>query len=141
MSARYVHTCIRVRDIDRSIEFYGRLGFERRGGLNFESAYNVYLGLPGDGDVLELTVNVGREEPYDLGEGYNHMALVTEELDGLLADLAQAGIEPETAPYAPGGRSEYRICFVTDPDGYRIELIDGAFPTPQDPPHPSRAAA
>ena len=137
MSATFVHTCIRVRDIGASTTFYGLLGFEHRGRLNFESAYNVYLGLPGDGDVLELTVNVGREEPYDLGEGYNHMALIVEDLDGLLARLAAAGIAPEKPPYAPGGREEYRICFVADPDGYRIELIDGAFPTPQDPPHPA----
>ncbi len=139
MSARFVHTCIRVRDIDRSTEFYGRLGFEHRGQLNFDSAYNVYLGLPGDGDVLELTVNAGRAEPYALGEGYNHMALVVDDLDALLADLKPDGIEPEKPPYAPGGRSEYRICFVTDPDGYRIELIDGSFPTPQDPRHPSQS--
>jgi lactoylglutathione lyase len=141
MGARYVHTCVRVKDIDASTAFYERLGFELRGNLNFESAYNVYLGLPDDGDSLELTVNVGREEPYDLGDGYNHTALVVDDLDGLLAELSKAGIEPEKAPYAPGGRSEYRICFVADPDGYRIELIDKAFPTPQDPPHPSRTAA
>ncbi|MBV9819522.1 MAG: VOC family protein [Solirubrobacterales bacterium] len=137
MSATYVHTCIRVRDIDRSVDFYGKLGFEHRGRLNFDSAYNVYLGLPGGGDVLELTVNVDRDEPYDLGEGYNHMALVVDDLDALLSSLAQDGIEPEKPPYPPGGREEYRICFVADPDGYRIELIDHAFPTPQDPPHPS----
>jgi lactoylglutathione lyase len=139
MSARFVHTCIRVRDIDRSADFYGWLGFERRGQLNFESAYNVYLGLPGDGDVLELTVNVGRTERYDLGEGYNHMAIVVDDLDALLAEVEPHGITPEKPPYAPGGREEYRICFVTDPDGYRIELIEGAFPTPQDPPHPSQS--
>ena len=140
MSARYVHTCIRVGDIDSSTEFYRRLGFEPRGRLNFASAYNVYMGLPGGGDVLELTVNVGRDQPYDLGEGYNHMALVVDDLDGLLAELAGAGIQPEKPPYGVGGtdtREEYRICFVADPDGYRIELIDGDFPTPQDPPHPS----
>lgn len=130
--------CIRVADVDRSVAFYERLGFERRGQLNFDSAYNVYLGLPGGGDVLELTVNVGREEPYDLGEGYNHMALTVPDLDALLAELAEAGIEPEKAPYAPGGRTEVgRICFLADPDGYRIELIDGEFPTPRDGPHPS----
>jgi lactoylglutathione lyase len=137
MSAKYVHTCLRVREINRSLRFYSHLGFEHRGRLNFESAYNVYLGLPGEGDVLELTVNVGRDEPYDLGEGYNHMALVVDDLDRLLGRLAENGIEPEKPPYAPGGREEYRICFVTDPDGYRVELIDHAFPTPQDPPHPS----
>jgi lactoylglutathione lyase len=129
-----------VLDIDRSVAFYRLLGFEHRGQLNFESAYNVYLGLPGDGDVLELTVNVGREQPYDLGDGYNHVALAVDDLDQLLATLAAAGVEPEKPPYGVGGtdsRGEYRICFVTDPDGYRIELIDHDFPTPQDPPHPS----
>ena len=134
MSKRYVHTCVRVLDPDKSVAFYEALGYERRGKLRFETAYNVYMGLPGDGDTLELTVNVGREEPYDLGEGYNHMALTVDDLDALLAELAKDGIEPEKAPYAPGGRTEVgRICFVADPDGYRIELIDGgAFPTPQD---------
>jgi lactoylglutathione lyase len=60
MTARYIHTCIRVQDVERSLRFYSHLGFEHRGRLNFGSAYNVYLGLPGGGDVLELTVNVGR---------------------------------------------------------------------------------
>ncbi len=132
---QFVHTCVRVRDIDASLSFYESLGFERRGRLNFETAYNVYMGLPGDGDTLELTVNRGREEPYELGDGYNHMALTVEDLDALLAKLAETGVHPEKPPYAPGGREEVgRICFVADPDGYRIELIDGgAFPTPQDP--------
>jgi len=138
MATTFVHTCVRVRDVDASLRFYGLLGYEPRGRLNFDSAYNVYLGLPGGPDTLELTVNVGREEPYDLGDGYNHIALTVDDLDGLLARLAAEGIEPEQPPYAPGGREEVgRICFVRDPDGYRVELIDGAFPTPQDPPHPS----
>ncbi len=141
MSARHIHTCIRVRDSDVSTAFYGHLGFEPRGQLNFESAYNVYLGLPGDGDVLELTVNVGRETPYDLGDGYNHIALAVDDLDALLERLAAVGICPERPPFAPGGREEFRICFVTDPDGYRIELIDGEFATPQDPPHQSMRSA
>jgi lactoylglutathione lyase len=129
----FVHTNVRVRDIDASLRFYEALGFERRGRLQFEGAYNVYLGLPGDGDTLELTVNEGREEPYDLGSGYGHVALSVADLDGLLERLAERGIAPEKPPYHPGGRTEYRICFVADPDGYRIELIDGDFVTPQDP--------
>jgi lactoylglutathione lyase len=135
MAARaLIHTCMRVRDIDASLRFYEALGFERRGKLDFGSAYNVYLGLPGDGDRLELTVNVGQDAPYDLGNGYGHVALTVDDLDGLLARLAEQGTEPEKPPYAPGGREEYRICFVADPDGYRVELIDGgSFPTPQDP--------
>jgi len=134
MATRFVHTCVRVLDPDKSVAFYEALGFERRGKLQFQSAYNIYLGLPGDGDTLELTVNHDREEPYDLGEGYNHLAITVDDLDALLADLATKGIEPEKAPYAPGGREDVgRICFVADPDGYRIELIDGGeFPTPQD---------
>ncbi len=55
--------------------------------------------------MLELTVNVGRDEPYDLGEGYNHMALVVDDLDALLAGLAEHGVEPEKPPYAPGGET------------------------------------
>ena len=129
----HVHTNMRVRDIDASLRFYEALGYERRGRLQFEGAYNVYLGLPGDTDTLELTVNEGRDQPYDLGEGYGHVALAVDDLDGLLASLAPQGIEPEKPPYHPGGREEFRICFVADPDGYRLELIDGEFGTPQDP--------
>ncbi len=129
-----VHTCMRVRDIDASLRFYEALGFERRGKLDFGSAYNVYLGLPGDADKLELTVNVGQEEAYDLGNGYGHIALEVDDLDAKLAELAGQGVEPEKPPYSPGGREDVgRICFVQDPDGYRIELIDGTFRTPQDP--------
>jgi lactoylglutathione lyase len=135
MARRYVHTCIRVLDPERSVHFYEALGYERRGKLQFETAFNVYLGLPGDSDSLELTVNIGRDQPYDLGDGYNHIALTVDDLDGVLAGLAGQGIEPERPPFHPGGRPEVgRICFVQDPDGYRIELIDGGeFRTPQDP--------
>jgi lactoylglutathione lyase len=134
MATRFVHSCVRVLDPEKSVAFYEALGFERRGKLQFETAYNIYMGLPGDGDTLELTVNHDRTDPYDLGEGYNHLAITVDDLDALLAELAGKGIEPEKPPYAPGGREEVgRICFVADPDGYRIELIDGGeFVTPQD---------
>jgi lactoylglutathione lyase len=134
MSTAFVHTCVRVRDPEASLRFYAALGFERRGRLNFDTAYNLYLGLPGGGDVLELTVNDGRTEPYELGEGYNHFALTVDDIDAALATMAEIGVEPEKPPFHPGGRAELpRIAFVVDPDGYRIELIDGAFPTPKDP--------
>jgi lactoylglutathione lyase len=130
----FVHTCLRVVDPDASLRFYELLGVERRGRLNFDTAHNVYLGLPGGPDVLELTVNHGRTEPYDLGDGYNHMALTVEDLDEAVARLAAAGHQPEKPPFHPGGREELpRICFVADPDGYRVELIDRRFDTPQDP--------
>src|SRR4029079_10282777 len=81
MTTQYVHTCLRVLDPEASTRFYGALGFEPRGRLNFSSAYNLYLRLPGDGDVLELTVNRDQEEPYDLGTGYNHMAITVDDID------------------------------------------------------------
>ena len=135
MSRQYVHTCVRVRDPETSDRFYRTLGFEPRGRLNFSSAYNVYYGLPGGGDVLELTVNVGQEEPYDLGTGYNHMAVAVDDIDAVLGELDAIGVAPEKPPYHPGDRDDLpRIAFVADPDGYRIELIDGGeFRTPQDP--------
>jgi lactoylglutathione lyase len=135
MASHLVHTCVRVRDIDASVRFYEALGFEKRGRLNFDTAFNVYMGLPGDGDRLELTVNDDREQPYDLGDGYNHIALVVDDLEQHLADLkATLGVEPEKPPFHPGGRAELpHIAFVRDPDGYRVELIAGGFPTPRDP--------
>src|SRR3954447_11541116 len=143
MATELVHTCVRVRDPAATRRFYEALGFEERGRLNFESAYNVYMGLPGGGDVLEFTVNAGRKEPYDLGTGYNHVALTVDDLDAVLARVAdELGVAPEKPPHRPGGRAALpRIAFVADPDGYRIELIDGGrFDTPQDGPHPSTAS-
>jgi lactoylglutathione lyase len=139
MPNAFVHTCVRVRDIDASSRFYTALGFEERGRLNFDAAYNVYFGLPGDADRLELTVNVGREAPYALGEGYNHFAMTVDDLDGLLRRLAELDVRPEKPPYHPGDRADLpRIAFVADPDGYRVELVEGSdFRTPQDGPHPS----
>ena len=129
-----IHTCYRIGDIDRSVDFYEALGFEERRRMPIrDEAINVFMGLPGDGDRLELTYNHGVDS-YELGTGYNHIALTVDDLDALLAELSEHGIEPEKPPFHPGGRPEVgRICFVHDPDGYRIELIDGGeFLTPQD---------
>src|SRR5918998_6436394 len=89
-----VHTCYRVFDLDRSVDFYERLGFEelRRVPIRDE-AINVFMGLPGDGARLELTYNIGRDEPYEIGTGYGHVALAVDDLDGTLERLASDGIE------------------------------------------------
>ncbi|HEX4010364.1 MAG TPA: VOC family protein [Solirubrobacteraceae bacterium] len=121
-----IHTCYRITDIDRSVAFYGALGFAeiRRAPIRDE-AINVFMNLPEDGDEprLELTYNIGRDEPYEIGTGYGHIAITTAELDRTLAKLADQGIEPERPPYTirAGGN---RLCFVRDPDGYRIEIIE-----------------
>ena len=119
-----IHTCYRITDIDRSVSFYEKLGFEERRRLPIrDEAVNVFMGLPGDGDRLELTWNKDQEGPYEIGTGYGHIALTVEDLDGTLEQLASDGIEPERPPYQvrEGGS---RICFVRDPDDYRIELIE-----------------
>ena len=121
-----IHTCYRITDIDRAVEFYEALGFEEKGRIPIrDEAINVFMGLPEDGSEprLELTYNIGRDEPYDLGNGYGHIAITTRDLDEALARLEEKGIEPERPPYTvrDGGA---RLCFVRDPDGYRIELIE-----------------
>ena len=90
-----------------------------------DEATNVFMGLPGDGARLELTYNHDRTEPYEIGTGYGHIAITTDDLDGTLERLAADGIEPEKPPYQvrEGGS---RICFVRDPDGYRIEILERA---------------
>ncbi len=121
-----IHTCYRITDIDRSVAFYNALGFKEIGRLPIrDEAINVFMNQPDDGDNprLELTFNVGRTEPYDVGTGYGHIAITADDLDGTLARLKEQGIEPERPPYSvrEGGN---RLCFVRDPDGYRIEIIE-----------------
>jgi lactoylglutathione lyase len=125
-----IHTCYRILDVDRSVEFYEALGFQEIGRVPIrDEAINVFMGLADDGPEprLELTYNVGRTEPYEIGTGYGHIAITTADLDSTLARLAGRGIEPERPPYSvrDGGS---RLCFVRDPDGYRIELIERAEP-------------
>ncbi len=118
-----IHTCYRITDIDRSVEFYEKLGFEERRRMPIrEEAVNVFMGLPGDGDRLELTYNFGVDS-YEIGTGYGHIALTVSDLDATLEKLASVGIQPEKPPYSvrEGGS---RLCFVRDPDDYRIELIE-----------------
>ncbi len=118
-----IHTCYRIGDIDRSVAFYEALGFEETRRMDLpDGATNVFMGLPGDGPRLELTKNPGVDS-YEIGTGYGHVAITSDDLDATLEALTAQGIEPEKPPYSvrDGGS---RLCFVRDPDGYRIELIE-----------------
>jgi lactoylglutathione lyase len=119
-----IHTCYRITDPERSIAFYEALGLELRRELPIRNeAVNYFLGVPGKQlPELELTHNFGVDS-YELGTAYGHVALTVQDLDETLAKLAAQGIEPERPPYTvrDGGA---RLCFVRDPDSYRIELIE-----------------
>jgi lactoylglutathione lyase len=125
--ADFLHTMVRITDPEKSRAFYESLGFTfsrdmdivRDGQLE---ATNYFFSMGDAENVLELTFNHdGRT--YDLGSGYGHIAIGVDDLDDTLAQLKEQGIEPERKPYRvrEGGS---RICFVSDPDGYRTELID-----------------
>jgi lactoylglutathione lyase len=120
-----IHTCYRIADPERSVAFYEALGFEKRRELPIrDEAINIFMGLPGDDERLELTYNFEVPEGgYELGTGYGHIAITVEDIDQALERLGEQGIEPERPPYTvrEGGS---RLCFVRDPDGYRVELIE-----------------
>jgi lactoylglutathione lyase len=126
--ATFLHTMVRITDTERSRAFYEALGFRfsrdmdivRSGELE---ATNYFFSIGDQQNVLELTYNHdGRT--YELGTAYGHIAIGVDDLDGTLATLqSEHGIDPERPPYqvTEGGS---RICFVRDPDDYRIELIE-----------------
>jgi lactoylglutathione lyase len=125
--AEFLHTMVRITDPEKSRAFYEALGFTfsrdmdivRNGELE---ATNYFFSMGDSENVLELTFNHdGRA--YELGDAYGHIAIAVDDLDETLARLKQQGIEAEREPYRvrEGGS---RLCFVRDPDGYRIELID-----------------
>jgi len=125
--ASFLHTMVRITDPEKSRAFYEALGMEFRRDLDIVrngdlEATNYFFGFPGDEAELELTFNHdGRT--YDLGTGYGHIAVGVADLGATLTRLAKQGIEPERPPYQvrAGGS---RLCFIRDPDGYRVELID-----------------
>ena len=124
---QYLHTMLRITDPERTRAFYEALGLEFRREMDIvrdgeREATNYFFGVPGEDVELEFTFNHdGRS--YELGTAYGHVAYAVDDLDQTLAELKKQGIEPEREPYRvrEGGSL---LCFVRDPDGYRIELID-----------------
>ena len=129
MTGAYAHTCYRVLDPAASIRFYTEcLGLEHVREIPIrDEATNHFFAFPGEPEPwLELTYNHDRTEPYEIGTGYGHIAISVDDLDATLAALDERACSP-SARRTSCGRS--RICFVRDPDGYRIELIE-AGPSP-----------
>jgi lactoylglutathione lyase len=127
--ADFLHTMVRITDPEKSRAFYEALGFTfsrdmdivRNGELE---ATNYFFSMGDSENVLELTFNHD-ERTYEMGDAYGHIAIAVDDLGGTLTRLKEQGIEPEREPYRvrEGGS---RLCFVRDPDEYRVELIERA---------------
>ncbi|HEX3454831.1 MAG TPA: VOC family protein [Gaiellaceae bacterium] len=124
--ARYLHTMVRITDPDKSRAFYEALGFTFSNEMDIvrdgqREATNYFYSIGDSENVLELTYNHdGRS--YELGTAYGHIAIGVDDLDATLARLAEQGIEPERPPYQVREGGSW-LCFVRDPDDYRIEII------------------
>jgi lactoylglutathione lyase len=126
MTSRYLHTMLRVTDPEKSRAFYEALGMEFRRESpivrNGELEATLYFyGYPGQEEELELTFNHDGST-YELGTAYGHIAIGVDDLESTLSELAGQGIEPERAPYQVREGGSW-LCFVRDPDGYRVEVI------------------
>ncbi|MFD1330048.1 VOC family protein [Mycoplana ramosa] len=123
--AKSIHSMIRVLDEARSIEFYRRaFGLDVAERLDFETFTLVYLSNAESEFELELTINKGRMEPYALGDGYGHLAVSVSDLDAEHARLSSLGLSPnKIVEFNRDGAMIARFFFITDPDGYKIEVL------------------
>lgn len=124
--AKAIHSMIRVLDEARSVDFYKRaFGLDVADRLDFSDFTLVYLSNDETGFELELTVNKGQTEPYDLGDGYGHFAVSVDDLDAEHARFEAEGLNPrKLVEFAPDGKLVGRFFFVADPDGYQIEVLE-----------------
>ena len=124
--AKAIHTMIRVLDEDRSVAFYrDAFGLTQSDRLDFDDFTLVYLWNEEAGHELELTINKARTEPYDLGDGYGHLAVSVEDLEAEHARFEAAGLAPrKLVSFAPAGEVIAKFFFVADPDGYQIEVLE-----------------
>lgn len=123
--AKMIHSMIRVLDEARSLSFYETaFGLSIADRLDFDSFTLIYLSNAETGFELELTVNKDRTAPYDLGDGYGHLAVTVDDIDAEHARFEAAGLAPRNlVDFAPGGTPLARFFFVADPDGYQIEVM------------------
>jgi len=123
--AKAIHSMIRVLDEARSVAFYDTaFGLKVADRLDFPTFTLVYLSNEETGFELELTVNKDRTEPYDLGDGYGHLAVSVADLAAEHARLKAAGLAPrDMVAFAPAGEVIGEFFFIADPDGYQIEVL------------------
>jgi lactoylglutathione lyase len=123
--AKTVHSMIRVLDEARSLAFYREaFGLEIAERLDFETFTLIYLANRHSSFEVELTVNKDRTEPYSLGDGYGHIAVVVDDVDAEHARFTEAGLNPrKLVDFKHDGATLARFFFVADPDGYQIEVI------------------
>ncbi|WP_297771877.1 VOC family protein [uncultured Roseovarius sp.] len=123
--AKAIHSMIRVLDEARSVDFYKRaFGLDVADRLDFETFTLVYMSNAESPFEVELTVNKGRTEPYDLGDGYGHLAVLVEDLEAEHARFIAEGLNPrKIVEFAPDGKLVGTFFFVADPDGYEIEVL------------------
>ncbi|HEU0223215.1 MAG TPA: VOC family protein [Paracoccaceae bacterium] len=123
--AKAIHMMVRVRDELRSVSFYREaFGLEIAERLEFDDFTLVYLGNGAANFELELTVNKGRTEPYEIGDGYGHLAFAVDDLEVEHARLKASGLAPrDIVALQRNGELFARFFFVQDPDGYKIEVL------------------
>lgn len=124
--AKCIHSMIRVFDEARSVAFYETaFGLTIADRLDFPDFTLVYLSNSESEFELELTINKNQAEPYDLGNGYGHLAVSVDNLDSEHARFEAAGLNPrKLVEFAPAGEIVARFFFVADPDGYEIEVLE-----------------
>ena len=124
--AKYIHTMIRVRDLPASLQFYDDVfGMQPSHRLDFPDFSLVYLRNQESEAELELTWNKGREEPYTHGDGYGHIAMVVDDVSKLHTELLASGHAPlPVKEFKSGDELLARFFFITDPDGYKIEVLE-----------------
>ncbi|SLN36197.1 Lactoylglutathione lyase [Roseovarius gaetbuli] len=124
--AKAIHSMIRVLDEARSVEFYRKaFGLNVADRLDFEKFTLVYMSNSESAFEVELTINKGRTEAYDLGDGYGHLAVLVEDLEAEHARFIAEGLEPrKIVEFAPDGKLVGKFFFIADPDGYEIEVLE-----------------
>lgn len=123
--AKLVHSMIRVLEEARSVDFYDKaFGLTVASRVPFDGFTLIYLSNPETGFELELTVNSGRTEPYDLGNGYGHLAVTVEDIEAEYKRFTDLGLTVGKLVEMPHeGKPFAKFFFVTDPDGYKTEVI------------------